>query len=144
MTEELFVAFLKHFHNLVKSTKDKPCLLVLDNHSSHLFIEGLNFAKEKGIIMLPFPPHCTHRLEPLDRSVFGPLKEYVNNAMVRWLLKILRTSNNDRRNTRNNCIGFPASSNIVVVLKNCGSCLFNPDIFQKYDFMPSSVRQTTN
>jgi hypothetical protein len=33
MTEQLFVAFLKHFHNHVKSTKEKPCLLLLDNHT---------------------------------------------------------------------------------------------------------------
>lgn len=26
MTEKLFVTFLKHFHNHVKSTKEKPCL----------------------------------------------------------------------------------------------------------------------
>lgn len=62
MTEELFVVFLKHFHNHIKSTNENPYLLILDNLSSHLRVstEGLNFAKENGIVMLSFPPHCTH------------------------------------------------------------------------------------
>lgn len=67
----------------MKSTNEKPCLLVLENHSSHLSSEGLNFAKENGI---SFPPHCIHRLQPLDRSVFGPLKKHVSNAIDQWMV----------------------------------------------------------
>lgn len=28
---------------------------------------------------------CSHRLQPLDRSVFGPLKHYVNTASDLWM-----------------------------------------------------------
>uniref|UniRef100_A0AAZ1Y0S8 Uncharacterized protein n=1 Tax=Oreochromis aureus TaxID=47969 RepID=A0AAZ1Y0S8_OREAU len=32
--------------------------------------------------MLSFPPHCSHRLQPLDRSVYGPLKRHINSTNV--------------------------------------------------------------
>lgn len=142
MPEDLFVAFLKHFHNHVKSTKEKPCLLLLDNHSAHLSIEGLNFAKDNGIIMLSFPPHCTHRLQPLDRSVYGPLKKYVNSAMDQWMI-----NHPGQHMTIYEIPGiisqaFPLAttpSNILAGFKACGICPFNRDIFQEHDFMPSSV-----
>ena len=34
---------------------------------------------------LSFPPHCSHKLQPLDRSVFGPQKTYVNRACDAWI-----------------------------------------------------------
>ena len=73
MTEDIFVLFLKHFVHYARCTKERPCLLILDNHESHLSIDGLTYAKENGVVMLSLPPHCSHRLQPLDRSVYGPL-----------------------------------------------------------------------
>lgn len=86
MQEKDFIFILKHFHNHVKSTTERPVLLLLDNHGSHLSIEGLDFAKKNGIIMLSFPPHCSHKLQPLDRTVFGPLKIYLNSAGDSWII----------------------------------------------------------
>ncbi|MBS0032909.1 MAG: hypothetical protein KFE23_02420 [Candidatus Baumannia cicadellinicola] len=84
--EEDFALFLKHFHKHTKSSIENPCLLLLDNPGSHLSIDGLNFAKDNGIIMLSFPPHCSHKLQPLDKSVYGPLKKYVNSACDDWMI----------------------------------------------------------
>ena len=83
MTEEIFVLHLKHFVKFARCTKERPCLLILDNHVSHLSIDGLTYAKENGIIMLSFPPHCSHRL---DRSVYGPLKKHINSACDSWIM----------------------------------------------------------
>ena len=88
MKEEHFLDFLKHFVASEKCSTERPCLLLLDNHVSHLSIDGLNYAKENGIVMLSFPPHCSHRLQPLDRTVYGPLKRHVNTACDGWMLKI--------------------------------------------------------
>uniref|UniRef100_A0A4W5LHY5 HTH CENPB-type domain-containing protein n=1 Tax=Hucho hucho TaxID=62062 RepID=A0A4W5LHY5_9TELE len=41
-----FVDFLKHFVEHTKCSKEKPCLLLLDNHESHLSIDGLSYAKD--------------------------------------------------------------------------------------------------
>lgn len=35
--------------------------------------------------MLSFPPHCSHMMQPLDKTVFGPLKKYYAAAMKGWL-----------------------------------------------------------
>ncbi|EFX62473.1 hypothetical protein DAPPUDRAFT_336904 [Daphnia pulex] len=45
-------------------------LLLLDNHSSHLDYQAVSVAKENGIILLTFPPHCSHALQPLDINGF--------------------------------------------------------------------------
>lgn len=35
--------------------------------------------------VLSFPPHCSHKLQPLDGSDYGPLKKYFNKASGNWL-----------------------------------------------------------
>jgi len=86
MQEADFQQFLKYFHAHAKYSIEKPVLLLLDNHSSRLSIESLNYAKENGIVMLSFPPHCSHKLQPLDRTIFGPFKKYVNSIYDAWIL----------------------------------------------------------
>ena len=46
----------------------------------------LQFAKDNGVVMVSFPPHCSHKLQPLDRSVYGPLKRYYNVACDDWIV----------------------------------------------------------
>ncbi len=77
MKEEHFADFLKHFVNHTKCSKEKPSLLLLDNHGSHLSVKGLDCVKENGVVILSFHPHCSHKLQPLDRSVYGPFKRHV-------------------------------------------------------------------
>ena len=51
-------------------------ILVLDEHASHT-IEDFMFTTYKNKVQLVFlPPHTSHKTQPLDRSVFGPLKTY--------------------------------------------------------------------
>ena len=35
--------------------------------------------------MLSFPSHCSHKLQPLDRTVFGPFKKYVRMSQDNWM-----------------------------------------------------------
>lgn len=82
-----FEEFLKHFIKYVKPSKDDKVLMILDNHESHLSINIIDLAIENGIVMLTFPPHTSHKLQPLDRTVFGPLKKYYDKACNEWLLQ---------------------------------------------------------
>jgi len=84
MTKENFLVFLRHFVKHCKSTIEKPVLLLLDNHESHLSVDGIQFAKDHGVHLLSFPPHCSHRLQPLDCSVYFPLKRYYNVECDAW------------------------------------------------------------
>ena len=70
---DLFLWWLKFFVSRVKPSKEESVLLVVDNHASHRTIDVLEYANEHSIIMLSVPPHTTHRLQPLDKSVYGPL-----------------------------------------------------------------------
>ncbi|XP_050313145.1 uncharacterized protein LOC126748156 [Anthonomus grandis grandis] len=55
-----------------KPSKDRPILLLLDGHSSHTKkLEVINYARKHGVILICYPPHCTHRL-PIT------LKKYAN------------------------------------------------------------------
>lgn len=51
----------------------------MDNHESHITIAAVAYCKENGVVLLTFPPHCSHKLQPLDRGVYGPLKSYFNH-----------------------------------------------------------------
>lgn len=76
---------MEHFIKHVKPSVEYPILLLLDNHSSHLCIKTLDLAKSNWIIIISFPPHCSHKLQPLDVSVFGPFKKYLSSAQDGWL-----------------------------------------------------------
>ena len=51
-------------------------MLLLDGHSTHCDLTSLKFASDQGIIIFCLPPHTTHECQPLDCSLFKPLKEH--------------------------------------------------------------------
>ncbi|KAF2888963.1 hypothetical protein ILUMI_17210 [Ignelater luminosus] len=73
------------FVQFARCSQEKPVLLILDNHESHSSIPVLNLCKSNGVVLLSFPPHTSHKLQPLDRMVFGPLKRYFNSSADGWL-----------------------------------------------------------
>ena len=60
-------------------TKDKAGghthVLLLDGHSSHHTPEFLWFVLENNIVILGYPPHCTHALQGLDIVCIARMKE---------------------------------------------------------------------
>jgi hypothetical protein len=81
------LAWLKRFEN---ATRHK-CgargwrLLVVDGHCSHLNMEWIDFCDKQRIILVIFPPHSTHRLQPLDVGIFSPLATAYSNALDTFL-----------------------------------------------------------
>ena len=119
-------------------------ILIVDGHASHKGIETLEYAKQNGIIIICLPPHCTHRMQPLDVSFFAPLKTYFNQAISKWLkahpgrvvtqLQIAGLFNEaygKAATVRNGCHGF----------KSTGIWPLNPEIFPDYMYEPA---ETTN
>jgi hypothetical protein len=49
-------------------------LLIMDGHSSHITANVIAHCMEHAIDLLILPPHTSHVLQPLDVSVFSPLK----------------------------------------------------------------------
>jgi hypothetical protein len=69
----------------VKPSQEHKVILIVDGHSSHKHVDVLSSAKENAIMMLCLPPHCTHRLHPLDVPFYGPMKTYYNHKVSKWL-----------------------------------------------------------
>ena len=57
---------------------------MLDGHASHKSLEANKYARENEMVMMCFPPHCTHRLQPLD-VFFSPFTTYFAQVTIRWL-----------------------------------------------------------
>jgi len=53
-------------------------ILILDGHGSHKTLAAIEYARDHGIVMISLPPHTTHELQPLDLTLFGPLKAHYN------------------------------------------------------------------
>ncbi|XP_008189544.1 uncharacterized protein LOC100569212, partial [Acyrthosiphon pisum] len=69
-----------------KATKEDPVLLLFDGHSSHTKnLPVINAARENGVILLCFPPHCSHKLQPCDVSFMKPLSIYYEDEVRKWL-----------------------------------------------------------
>ena len=48
-------------------------LLIVDGHSSHVNMAFINECDRLRILLMILPPHSTHRLQPLDVSLFKPV-----------------------------------------------------------------------
>ena len=82
----LFMTWLRHFAAVAGCNKENPHVLLLDGHESHKTLDAIDFGRENGIILITFPPHCTHRLQPLDRTYFKSLKSAFSRAFDNWLV----------------------------------------------------------
>ena len=86
MQKDIFVKWFERFISFSKPTKEKPVLLLLDGHATHTkSLELINMARENNVILLCFPQHCTHRMQPLDVSFMAPLSQYYSEEVRKWL-----------------------------------------------------------
>lgn len=142
MVEEHFLEFLHHFQRHTRASVNAKVLLILDNHSSHLSVRGIDFARANGIVMLSFPPHCSHRLQPLDRSVFGPLKGKVNALCDTWMRAhpgLPMTIYDIPGIVRVALPGAGTPANVSAGFSTTGIWPFDREKFSDSDFAPSLV-----
>lgn len=74
MNNETLLIMLKHFINYSKASQANKTLLIYDNHESHVSIAAIRLAKENVVTILTLPPHCSNRLQPLDKAVWSAEK----------------------------------------------------------------------
>ena len=115
----------------------KPVRMLLGNHESHMALDVKDNCKDNGIVLLSFPVHCSHRLQPLGISVYGPLKKFFNSASDTWL------KNNPGKTmiiydipgiVKLSLPKAATEENITGALKAAGIAQFNRDIFKEEDF----------
>lgn len=119
---------------------ERPQLLILDGHGSHETLGLLELAAQEGIHVLALPPHTTHFLQPLDRSVFGPFNKAYNkfcsdflsksamNIINKWTFPSLFKSAQEEGIT---------SETIVSGFRACGIYPFNPHAIPESAYLPS-------
>ena len=138
----LFLHWLIHFQSQVKATPESKVLMMLDNHASHVSLPAINFCRKNNIMMLSIPPSTSHRLQPLDRNFFGPLKTYYNQEIEKWLL-----NHSGRRVSHFDVVGIFNKANLQSAMyKKLQKALnaqafvpFNSHIFTDAYFAPANV-----
>ena len=86
MTYDGFVEWLKFFINRVGCTPERKALLILDGHITHVkSIAAVELARSNGVVMIRLPPHCTHRMQPMDVTVMGPLQTGFAKKCAEWM-----------------------------------------------------------
>ncbi|XP_071559229.1 uncharacterized protein [Temnothorax nylanderi] len=84
--KDSFITWFKKFIHFSCPQPEKPVLLLLDGHASHTkSVKFIKLAQENNVIILSFPPHCTHWLQPLDVSFIPSLIKYYEEEVQEWL-----------------------------------------------------------
>ena len=140
INEDIFLEYLQHIIRNTRCSPDHRILLIMDNHESHISLKAIDTAKANGIVLLTIPPHTSHRLQPLDRSVYGPFKGAYNRAMDGWL-----RSNPGKTVTIYDIpllvneaqMSAVIPRNILSGFQSTGICPFNRELFSDIDFAPA-------
>lgn len=140
--ERIFREWLEHFVKFTHASKKEKVLLILDNHESHLAVDAIEFARNNGVVMVSLPPHTSNKTQPLDRTVYGPMKHYYNSGVDVWM------KNHPGRTYSiydiSGVLGdvYPlafSTGNILSGFRCTGIYPLNPNIFPDNEFVCSSV-----
>jgi hypothetical protein len=67
-----------HFQPFVSKLTNLRSLLIIDGHYSHVTARFIAYCITSKIDLFLLPPHSSHKTQPLDLSIFGPLKTAIN------------------------------------------------------------------
>lgn len=102
----------------------------MDGHGSHYEPSSVELAKENDVTLFCLPPHTPQDSQPLDCTVFGPLKRHWSNVCHKYL----QSHPGAIVNKYNFCEFFSeawlfsvTSANIVSGFRKCGIYPFNRD-----------------
>lgn len=128
---------------LANSPPGFPPLIIFDGHGSHIQLAMRKKAREAGIILFCLPAHTTHRSQPLDVGVFGPLQRAYTREVD---LKTGEWQKIDKYNV----IGIYMKARddafkeetIRSSFAKTGICPWNPNVFEEEDYAPSYPTST--
>jgi len=90
MQTEIFTDWFKHFLTHSNPTAARPVLLILDGHKTHTAnLEVINLARSNHVTILCLPPHCSHRLQPLDVAFMKPLMTFYTQEVLSLVTVII-------------------------------------------------------
>lgn len=139
MQSDIFIQWFDHFLKHAKPTADDPVLLILDGHATHTKnLEFIEKARENYTTVVCLPPHCSHKMQPLDVSFMGPFNTFYVQSIERFL-----RNNPGRVVTQfqvSQLLGeafLKAATPVTAIngFKKCGIVPFNPEVFSEADFV---------
>jgi len=141
ITSEMMVRWGEHFCKYKpQGDPEVPDVLLLDGHSTHVFnVDFLNIMSRNNIEVFALPPHTTHELQPLDKSVFKSLKN-------KWDELAQKAFRLDRHNvSRSNFLklfkecwdAIATVSNAQAGFRACGIVPFDRSVIRTEAFQPS-------
>ena len=68
MNSELCPKAFEHLIKHMDVSVANPGVLVMDNHQSHISVEVVEMARENGLSIGSFAPHCSHRMQSLQHG----------------------------------------------------------------------------
>ena len=85
-TDEIGLDWLQKFDAQTRTEVAGPTseyrLLLLDGHRSHYNLRFCEYAWDNRIILVSYPGHSTHLLQPLDVGLFTPLQKAYGDAVA--------------------------------------------------------------
>lgn len=136
--EKVFIPFAK-----ARNLSGKPILLIYDGHGSHTAHKIRKHAVAAGFHCYCLPAHTTHKLQPLDVGVFGPLQRAYTTVVDDLTAKgetvtkynVIETYMKARTDA------FKPET-ILSAFEKTGLRPWNPDVFSEEDFGPSFPTST--
>ena len=130
--------------SVAKPSPQEKHIIILDGHHSHKSLAAIEYARENGIEMITLPPHSTHKMQPLDKAFFFPLKTAYNKACNAWM-----SSNKGKRismyqiaelfgSAYNSCATVEKAVN---GFRACGLWPFNDSVFGDDAFVASQLTE---
>ncbi|XP_071849604.1 uncharacterized protein [Apostichopus japonicus] len=146
---QIFKNYLEnHFSKFLPNrASDEHVLLLYDGHSSHISMELINYAHTKNIILFVLPPHTSHILQPMDVTMFGPLKTFYHQECQKFMRE-----NPGQGITRYHICELISKAflksftpaNLVTSFRKTGIYPVEPDAVSKLHFIPAEHLNVAN
>lgn len=91
MVTELFYGWVAN-HFVKHIPPERPVLLLVDGHTTHIDLETSKFCKENGILLYCLLAHSSHITQPLDVGFFGALKTNWKKACDKFKISNMGSS----------------------------------------------------
>jgi DDE superfamily endonuclease len=119
-------------------------VILLDGHSSHYTPELVDYARENNIIILGYPPHCTHALQGLDVVCFARMKEAWKDAINRFeqLHRTQVTKGNFTKVFGEAFLMAFTRPTILAAFEKTGIYPYNPSVIMERQMEPSKATST--
>ncbi|GBM47784.1 hypothetical protein AVEN_260068-1 [Araneus ventricosus] len=144
INKETFLVWFKKFIEHSNPGPKMSVMLIIDGHNSHTkSLELDNFAQANNVVLLCFPPHTTHRLQPLDVSFMALLSTFYEQTR-KWLINHPGRCVTIYQVGKLFKVAFLRAATVQTAVKGfeiIGIYPLNRDVFPEYLFAPSETTE---